>query len=51
MVTGEIPVSKGCRAMIRGLHKYIDEITTNPIFETEIFKIGDGVSITRVNKE
>lgn len=49
MVTGEIPVSKGCRAMIRGLHKYIDEITTNPMFETKLYKeIGDGVSITKV---
>ncbi len=47
MVTGEIPVTKGCRAMIKGLHKYIDEITTNPIFQTEILNIGDGVGITK----
>ena len=50
MVTGEIPVTKGCRAMIKGLHKYIDEITTNPIFETEILSIGDGVGVTRLVK-
>ena len=50
MVTGEIPVSKGCRAMIKGLHKYIDEITTNPIFETQILNIGDGVGLTRLIK-
>ncbi len=48
MVTGEIPVSKGCRSMIKGLHRYIDEITTNPLFETQILNIGDGVGVTRV---
>ncbi len=26
MVTGAIPVSKGCRAMIKGLHKYIAHV-------------------------
>jgi len=51
MVTGEIPVSKGCRAMIKGLHKYIDEITTNPIFETRILSIGDGVGFTRLKSK
>lgn len=51
MVTGEIPVSKGCRAMIKGLHKYIDEITTNPIFETQILSIGDGVGLTRLRSK
>ena len=48
MVTGEIPVTKGCRAMIKGLKNYITEITTNPIFESEIFDIGDGVGVTRL---
>ena len=49
MVTGEIEVSKGCRAMIKGLKKYINEVTTNPLFETIIYKeIGDGVGITRL---
>ena len=48
MVTGEIPVTKGCRAMIKGLHRYIDEITTNPMFESEIYNIGDGVGVTKV---
>ena len=51
MVTGEIPVSKGCRAMIKGLHKYIDEITTNPIFKTQILSIGDGVGLTRLRSK
>lgn len=49
MVTGEIPVTKGCRSMIKGLKNYITEVTTNPIFKTKIFKdIGDGVGVTRV---
>ncbi len=49
MVTGEIPVTKGCRSMIKGLQNYIKEITTNPMFETKIYKeIGDGVGVTRV---
>lgn len=49
MVTGEIPVTKGCRAMIKGLKNYICEITSNPQFESEIFKdIGDGVGITKM---
>ena len=48
MVTGEIPVSRGCRSMIKGLKNYIEEITNNPIFETEIHNIGDGIGITRL---
>lgn len=49
MVTGEIPVTKGCRAMIKGLKNYIQEITTNPKYESEIFtNIGDGISLTKV---
>ncbi len=49
MVTGEIPVTKGCRAMIKGLKNYINEITTNPKYESEIFvQIGDGVGITKL---
>ena len=49
MVTGEIPITKGCRAMIKGLKNYINEITTNPIYESEIFtNIGDGVGITKI---
>lgn len=47
MVTGEIPISKGCRAMIKGLKKYINEVTTNPLYSTEILQIGDGIGVTR----
>ncbi len=47
MVTGAIPVSKGCRAMIKGLHKYIDAITTDPNLDTKIYDIGDGVGVSR----
>lgn len=49
MVTGEIPISKGCRAMIKGLKNYINEITTNEKFETILHTdIGDGISITKL---
>ena len=49
MVTGEIEVSRGCRAMIKGLKNYIQEISTNPIYETTIYKeIGDGVGVTKL---
>jgi len=49
MVTGKIEVSKGCRAMIKGLKNYIAEISNNPNLETEIFtNIGDGVGISRL---
>ena len=52
MVTGEIPVTKGCRAMIKGLKNYINEITTNPLFESEIYtNIGDGVGITKLKNK
>ena len=49
MVTGEIPISKGCRSMIKGLKNYIEEVTTNPLYETTLFReIGDGIGITIV---
>ena len=52
MVTGEIPVTRGCRAMIKGLKNYINEVTTNPIYETKLFKeIGDGVGITKLKEK
>lgn len=52
MVTGEIPVTKGCRTMIKGLKNYINEITTNPLFESEIYtNIGDGVGITKLKNK
>lgn len=47
MVTGEIPVSRGCRAMIKGLHKYIDAITTDEELDTIIYRdLGDGVGVS-----
>lgn len=49
MVTGEIEVTKGCRAMIKGLKNYIAEITTNEKLETQIFtNIGDGVGVSKL---
>ncbi|MBE7077062.1 MAG: O-methyltransferase [Clostridiales bacterium] len=50
MVTGEIETPKSCRSMIKGLKNYINEVTTNPMFETEILNIGDGVGVTRIKK-
>ncbi len=38
------------RTAVRHLREYIKEITENPSLETEILEIGDGLSITRVNK-
>lgn len=51
MVTGKIPTTKGCRAMIKGLKNYINEITTNPIYDTTIYDIGDGVGVTRLHQD
>ena len=49
MVTGETPITKGCKTMIRNLHLYIDEVTNNPNYETQIFiNIGDGVGVTKL---
>lgn len=47
MVTGEIPVTKGCRAMIKGLHKYIEAIQNNTQLKSTIYThIGDGVGLS-----
>lgn len=48
MVLGRTKVTTGCRAMVKSLHKYIAEITTNPIFDTIIYEIGDGVGVTKL---
>ena len=49
MVTGEIEVTKGCRAMIKGLKNYISEVTYNELLETQIYtNIGDGVGISKL---
>lgn len=48
MVTGETPITKGCRSMIKGLKNYINEITTNQNLQTEILNIGDGVGVTKI---
>ena len=51
MVTGEIPVTKGCRAMIKGLKNYIQGISTNEKLITQIFtNIGDGVGISKLKE-
>ena len=51
MVLGKVHVTTGCRAMIKSLHRYIAEITTNPIYDTIIYDIGDGVGVTRLKGE
>ena len=51
MVTGDIPVSKGCRSMIKGLKNYINEVTTNKLLSTIIYKdVGDGVGVSKLIK-
>ena len=50
-ILGKIPVTAGCRAMIKGLHKYISEVITNPNLETIIYDLGDGVGVTRLKKQ
>ena len=39
------------RTAVRHLREYIKEITENDNFETEILEIGDGLSITRIDKK
>ena len=47
--TGEIPVTKGCRAMIKGLHKYIEAISNHDKLDSKIHTtIGDGVGVSRL---
>lgn len=48
MVTGTTVVPVSCRAMIKGLHKFIDEITLSSELSTQIYNIGDGVACVRL---
>lgn len=47
MVTGTTPVTPGCRSMIKGLHKFVHKITTNPKYDAQILNIGDGVALIK----
>ena len=38
------------RTAVRHLREYIKEVTENPMLETEILEVGDGLAITKVNK-
>lgn len=49
MVTGKIPISKGCRAMIKGLKNYISAIQSCPELTTQILDIGDGLGFSIKN--
>lgn len=35
------------RTAVRNLREYIKEVTENPMFETEILEVGDGLAITK----
>lgn len=48
MVTGLTPIPSSCRAMIKGLHKFIDEVTTNSKYISQIYDIGDGVATIKI---
>lgn len=48
MVLGKTKVTTGCRAMIKSLHQYIAEITTDPSLDSLIYDVGDGVGITKL---
>lgn len=47
MVTGRTPVPSSCRSMIKGLHKFVEEITLNPLLDSIIYNIGDGVAVIK----
>lgn len=51
MVRGSMPVAHGVKAMIKNLRLYLDKIENHPKLKTEIFEIGDGVSISKKIKE
>lgn len=51
MVTGKIPITKGCRAMIKGLKNYINAIQNHPNLVSRILDIGDGLGISRKKEQ
>ncbi len=38
------------RTAVRNLREFIKEINENPLLETEILEVGDGLSISKINK-
>lgn len=46
MVNGKTEVSKGCRALVKGLTKYIEIILSDDRLDSRIYDIGDGVGIS-----
>ena len=38
------------RTAVRNLREYIKEVTENPLLETEILEVGDGLAISRLKK-
>ena len=47
MVLGTTPVTKGCKTMIRGLHNFVNMITTDKQLSSQILNIGDGVALIK----
>ena len=47
MVTNEIETPPSCRSMIKGLHNFVDFITTNENLNSHIYNIGDGVALIK----
>ena len=38
------------RTAVRSLREYIKEVSENPILETQILEVGDGLAISKINK-
>ena len=47
MVLGTTTVTKGCRSMINGLHKFVDLILSDKELNSQILNIGDGVALIK----
>lgn len=45
MVTGKTEITKNCRSMIKGLHNFVDSITLDADFSSQLYNIGDGVAV------
>lgn len=51
MVRGNTIVAHGIKAMIKNLRLYLNRIENHPKLQTQIFEIGDGVSVSKKIKE
>ena len=39
------------RTAVRNLREYIKEVTENPLLETEIFEVGDGLAVSKIKND